>query len=100
LQTAPDNLFLNLGTGQGYSVREVISMVGQVSGRTVDARMVPRRAGDPPALVAAPGLAQATLGWQPAHSSLRTIIETALRWHETGMQFAPGNSGQEATTPG
>jgi len=100
LQTAPDNLFLNLGTGQGYSVREVISMVGQVSGRTVDARMVPRRAGDPPVLVAAPGLAQATLGWQPAHSSLRTIIETALRWHETGMQFAPGNSGQEATTPG
>jgi UDP-glucose-4-epimerase GalE len=100
LQTATDNLFLNLGTGQGYSVREVISMVEQVSGRPVEARMVPRRAGDPPALVAAPGLAQATLGWQPAHSSLRTIIETALRWHETEMQFVPGITDQEATTPG
>ena len=100
LQTASENLFLNLGTGQGYSVREVISMVEQVSGRPVDARLVPRRAGDPPALVAAPGLAQATLGWKPAHSSLRTIIETALRWHETDMQFAPGSSSRETTTHG
>jgi len=89
LQASPENLFLNLGTGQGYSVREVISMVEQVSGRPVDARLVPRRAGDPPALVAAPGLAQATLGWKPAYSSLRTIIETALRWHEKQRRLPP-----------
>lgn len=100
LQTAPENLFLNLGTGQGYSVRKVISMVEQVSGRPVDARMVQRRAGDPPALVAAPGLAEEILGWKPEHSSLRTIIETALCWHERQAQATPSRSIPKAATPG
>jgi UDP-arabinose 4-epimerase len=73
---------LNLGTGQGHSVREVVDMVGQVGGRTVPSAVAPRRPGDPPRLVADPSCANRVLGWQPRHSSLREIIETAWRWHE------------------
>ncbi len=72
---------LNLGTGKGHSVRDVIAMVEQVSGRKVNARNSPRRAGDPPALVAAPGRARELLGWQPWWSGLETIVKTAWRWH-------------------
>jgi UDP-arabinose 4-epimerase len=100
LQTGQENLFLNLGTGQGYSVREVVSMVEQVSGKPVDARMVARRAGDPPALVAAPGLAEVTLGWKPVYSSLQTIIETALRWHEKQLQPILTRTHREAEALG
>jgi UDP-arabinose 4-epimerase len=81
LQGGGGNLFVNLGTGKGYSVRQVIAMVEQVSGKTVDACMVARRAGDPAELVAATDQAAEVLGWKPEYSSLRTIIETALRWH-------------------
>jgi UDP-arabinose 4-epimerase len=73
---------LNLGTGTGYSVREVIDSVERVSGRKVDAIEAPRRAGDPPMLVAQPGLAADLLGWVPEYSNLDTIVNTALRWHE------------------
>jgi UDP-glucose-4-epimerase GalE len=90
LQSGTENLFLNLGTGLGHSVRDVISMVEQVSGRQVNTRMAGRRAGDPPVLVAAPGMAEQLLGWKPACSSLQTIIETALRWHEKDLQ--PGSA--------
>jgi UDP-arabinose 4-epimerase len=72
---------LNLGTGSGHSVREVIAMVERVSGRTINARNAPRRAGDPPALVAAPGRARQLLGWRPQWSSLESIVQTAYRWH-------------------
>ncbi len=81
IQHGSENLFLNLGTGKGSSVREVISMVEQMTGKTVVARMAPRRAGDPAELVAATGLAEEVLDWKPEYSSLETIIETALRWH-------------------
>jgi UDP-glucose-4-epimerase GalE len=96
LQAGRENLFLNLGTGLGYSVRDVISMVEQVSGRHVNTRMATRRAGDPPALVAAPGRAEEILGWKPACSSLRTIIETALHWHEKDRQSASAGVVREA----
>ena len=72
---------LNLGTGQGHSVRDVVAMVERVSGRRVATRDVPRRAGDPPLLVAAPGRAFDWLGWQPRQSGLRDIVQTAWRWH-------------------
>ena len=82
LRAGSDNLFLNLGTGYGHSVKDVIAMVEMVSGRTVEARNAPRRPGDPAELVAGTGRAGELLGWQPQHSSLANIIETALRWHE------------------
>lgn len=72
---------LNLGTGHGHSVRDVIAMVERVTGLKVPRIDAPRRAGDPPALVAAPGQAKALLGWQPTCSDLETIVRTATAWH-------------------
>ena len=84
-----ESLRLNLGTGQGHSVREVIRMVEEVGGRPVSATEAPRRPGDPPELVAAVGRAREVLGWVPRHSDLRTIVSTAWRWHER-RQARPG----------
>jgi UDP-arabinose 4-epimerase len=70
----------NLGTGAGYSVRQVLERIGAISGRAVPHRLGPRRAGDPDRLVAAVELARAELGWRPRHSDLDTILRTALAW--------------------
>jgi UDP-arabinose 4-epimerase len=72
---------LNLGTGKGASVLEVIAMVQTVSRRSVPSTKAPRRAGDPPVLVASSELARRLLQWEPGVSSLETIVETAWRWH-------------------
>lgn len=72
---------VNLGTGRGHSVREVVAMVERVTGYKVATRDVPRRAGDPAALVAAPGRARELLGWQPQWSNLDQIVQTAQQWH-------------------
>jgi UDP-arabinose 4-epimerase len=71
---------LNLGSGTGHSVRAVIDTVERVVGRRVAVRAMPRRPGDPPALVADATLARERLGWRPRHSQLATIVETAWRW--------------------
>jgi len=71
----------NLGTGHGYSVREVMAAVEKAAGRKVPFVESPRRAGDPPILVADAAKALGELGWKPQHSSLDTIVETAWRWH-------------------
>jgi UDP-glucose-4-epimerase GalE len=76
-------LKLNLGTGRGYSVREVVRVVEEVSGKKVPVKESPRRPGDPPALVAAADKARRELGWQPRYAELRPIIETAWNWHRT-----------------
>jgi UDP-glucose 4-epimerase len=73
---------LNLGTGRGYSVRQVIETVGRVTGRHVPVREAPRRAGDPPALVGAVDRALAVLGWSAVHSDLENIVTTAWNWHQ------------------
>jgi UDP-arabinose 4-epimerase len=75
------SLVLNLGTGGGHSVREVIAAAERVSGRKVRHRAAPRRPGDPPVLVADARLAAERLGWRPRSSDLDTIIGTALAWH-------------------
>jgi UDP-arabinose 4-epimerase len=74
---------VNLGTGQGHSVRQVIDTVADVSGREVPFETGPRRAGDPPELVADPARARDVLGWTPRHADLATIVEHAWRWHST-----------------
>jgi UDP-arabinose 4-epimerase len=99
LQAGSGNLFLNLGTGQGYSVREIIAKVEEVSGNTVDARMAPRRAGDPAELVAATGLAAEVLGWKPEYSSLGTIVESALNWHRKHRHLIPAHSNRKTEAP-
>ena len=74
------SLHVNLGTGRGHSVREVIAAVEQVTGRKVPAREAGRRAGDPPALVADARLAAEVLGWQARLPRIETIVEHAWRW--------------------
>ena len=73
---------LNLGTGRGHSVREVVQTVARVSGRAVPAVESPRRAGDPPELVAAPERARQVLGWTCRYADLETIVRHAWSWHE------------------
>jgi UDP-glucose-4-epimerase GalE len=70
----------NAGTGRGFSVREVLRTVEEVTGKPVPHQMGPRREGDPAALVADSGLLQREMGWNPRYSDLRTIVETAWRW--------------------
>jgi UDP-glucose-4-epimerase GalE len=74
-------LELNLGTGRGASVQEVIELCRQVTGHAIPSRIVDRRPGDPPELVADPTAACQLLGWQPRHTSVASCIETAWRWH-------------------
>ena len=74
----------NLGTGSGASVREVVRTTQKVTGLRVPFRDSPRRAGDPPELVAAVSKARTELGWEAAHSSLEEIVETAWRWYKSG----------------
>jgi UDP-glucose 4-epimerase len=76
-------LCCNLGIGRGYSVREVIRTVEEVTGRPVPFRESPRRAGDPPELVASSEKARRELNWQPRYAELRSIVETAWNWHRT-----------------
>ena len=71
---------LNCGYGSGASVREVVERVGAIAGRALPVQPAPRRAGDPPRLVADPARIHAVLGWQPRHGDLDTIIRTALAW--------------------
>jgi UDP-glucose 4-epimerase len=75
-----ESLLANAGYGRGYSVREVITAVREVSGVDFEVRQQPRRAGDPPAIVAASDHLRETLGWRPAHDDLKTIIRHALAW--------------------
>ncbi|HEX7839780.1 MAG TPA: NAD-dependent epimerase/dehydratase family protein, partial [Kofleriaceae bacterium] len=70
---------INLGTGRGYSVREVIDTAARVLGRPIPHIVAPRRAGDPPQLVADPSVAMQVLGWHLVRSDLATIVEDALR---------------------
>lgn len=74
-------VMLNLGTGRGHSVREVIRAVEQVAGSRLQVREGPRRPGDPAVLVAASEKAARLLGWRPLQSGLSTIVESAWRWH-------------------
>jgi UDP-glucose 4-epimerase len=70
----------NLGNGQGFSVKEVISTVERVTGLPVPVAAAPRRAGDPARLVASAARVKAELGWRPQYAELPVIIEHAWRW--------------------
>jgi UDP-glucose 4-epimerase len=80
LRSGGQSDFLNLGTGRGYSVLEVIECVRKVTGRDIPMRIEPPRAGDPAKLIADPSRAKALLGWEPAVSDLHTIVRTAWDW--------------------
>ena len=71
---------LNLGSEQGFTVREVIDATERVTQRTVRVHKGARRAGDPPALIASSDRAREVLGWSPAQSGLDVILSSALAW--------------------
>lgn len=72
----------NLGNGEGFSVREVVGMVGRVAGTMPPTIPAPRREGDPAILVASSERAIRQLGWRPAYDSLEEIVRTAWQWHQ------------------
>jgi UDP-glucose 4-epimerase len=84
LRTGGVPLQLNLGTGRGHSVREVVAAIGKVAGRPVPFREVGRRPGDPPELVADNRGATEILGWKPRFADLDVIVEHAWRWRQRG----------------
>ncbi|HEY8565550.1 MAG TPA: UDP-glucose 4-epimerase GalE [Beijerinckiaceae bacterium] len=82
LRGGGESLTLNCGYGRGFSVLEVIDVVKRVSGVDFEVRHVPRRPGDPAALVAQSDRIRETLGWQPRHNELEGIVEQALAWEQ------------------
>ena len=78
-----DQVKLNLGTGKGYSVRQVIEACRRVTDHSIPVRVGPRRPGDPPELVADSSRAQKTLDWKPHYTSIDAIVATAWNWHRT-----------------
>ncbi|MCY4625737.1 MAG: UDP-glucose 4-epimerase GalE [Chloroflexi bacterium] len=83
-------LAYNIGTGRGYSVKEVVDMVERVALTSVPTRMEPRRPGDPPELVADATALQTDVGWQPELSGLDQIVKDAFRWHRDHERGYPG----------
>ena len=75
------NVALNLGTGNGHSVRQVVDAVHRVVGQKMNLRTQPRRPGDPPELVADAGKAEKVLGWRAQWTDLDAVIDSAVRWH-------------------
>ena len=80
-----DRLIYNLGTGHGYSVREVIDTARQVTGHPIPVHELPRRPGDSARLVASSEKIKRELGWKPQHDNLREIIASAWHWHRTHL---------------
>ncbi|MFQ5738921.1 MAG: UDP-glucose 4-epimerase GalE [Acidobacteriota bacterium] len=75
----------NLGTGQGGSVKEVVETARRLTGREIPLEIVPRRAGDPPELVADARKVNEALQWRPRYSDLATILETAWKWERNRL---------------
>ena len=96
---------VNVGTGEGASVMQVVEAVGRAAGRPVPHSVGERRAGDPPSLVADASRAQSLLGWTPLHSSLDEIVWDALRWERNpaygaGVRSGRGRSSQAVYSVG
>jgi len=89
LRGGADSAVYNLGTGKGYSVKEVVETARRVTGRDIPLVVEPRRAGDPAVLVASSDRARRELGWRPERSNLESIIASAWSWHERN----PGGYG-------
>jgi len=85
--------FLNLGSGQGYSVLEVIETARQVTGRAIPVKLEPRRPGDPARLVASAERARRLLGWEPAYPDLASILRTAWQWLQAHPEGYPADGG-------
>jgi UDP-glucose-4-epimerase GalE len=87
----PDSsaLAINLGTGRGYSILEIVKAAEAATGRPIRLKMAPRRPGDPPILVADPAKALRLLGWT-AKRNLADIVSTAWGWMQSSLDELPG----------
>jgi UDP-glucose 4-epimerase len=74
---------VNLGTGRGNSVREIIEACRRSTGHPIPEAIGPRRPGDPPELIANAAKARELLGWEPRYTDIAEIVETAWRWHQS-----------------
>lgn len=81
LSESIDGYFYNVGTGKGYSNKEVIDTIEKISGKKIKINVSPRRPGDANELVADPEKIKSELGFSPSYSSLETIVESAWKWH-------------------
>ena len=93
LRSGGESTLLNCGYGHGFSVRQVIDAVERVSGQTLKVIEEPRRAGDPPALIAKVDKIHKTLDWTPQFDDLDTIVRTSLEWERTLLQREHNKGG-------
>ncbi|MEM7282104.1 MAG: NAD-dependent epimerase/dehydratase family protein, partial [Pseudomonadota bacterium] len=82
LRQGGDSTTLNCGYGRGFSVREVLDMVGKVHGSPLTILEQGRRAGDPPELIAGANRVRDVLGWSPRYDDLEVIARTSLEWEK------------------
>ncbi|MGX6444442.1 UDP-glucose 4-epimerase GalE [Neobacillus sp. K501] len=82
LKNGGESNVFNLGSGSGYSVKDMIEAAREVTGHEIPAKVVPRRSGDPSKLIASSAKAKQILGWEPKKASIRKIIEDAWNWHQ------------------
>lgn len=82
LQKGGDSTVFNLGSNQGFSVKEIVVAASQVTSHDIPAKVVARREGDPSCLIASSLKAKEVLGWEPKRTSIHQIIEDAWNWHQ------------------
>jgi UDP-glucose-4-epimerase GalE len=105
LESGGKAVSLNLGTGRGFSVLEVLQCVERVTGRRLETRVCPRKPGDPPVLIAQPAKARELLGWTASYSELEVIVRHAWDWvrgaHAAGrVQISPPNAQERVAVIG
>ena len=82
LQNGGESTTLNCGYGRGLSVREIIDTVEKLHGSPLNVEESPRRAGDPPSLIAVADKVRDTLNWAPRYDDIETIVSTSLNWEK------------------
>lgn len=83
LSTHEESQIINLGSSNGFSVKELLTEAIKVTGKDIPAEVAPRRAGDPSMLVASNEKAKTILGWNPQYTDVETIISSAWQWHQS-----------------
>jgi UDP-glucose 4-epimerase len=78
-----EKLICNLGSGEGFSVRQIVDLARKVTGHPIPVREMPRRAGDPAVLIASSDKIRRLLGWNPQYSDVERIIASAWEWHKS-----------------
>lgn len=86
---------INLGSSEGFSVKEMIAEAREVTGKEIPEKMGARRAGDPSVLIASSEKAKKVLGWVPKYTNVETILETAWQWHQEHPEGYADHKGAE-----